>query len=223
MVRLVVTISLLGMLAGCGGGSDAAPSPAPTAVTVSGRVTFDFVPAVAGQGLNYAATVTRPARGVTVELLQNGAVTASTPTDVLGDYSFASVPVATDVALRVRAEMLRVGTPSWDFRVVDNVNGDALYTLAGTTFNTGSRERHSQSACRVRLDGLRVYRDAFGRAVRDTRHRLRCRAAHPHRGARLRCSRPCSCTGARPTCPLQAPRPVRSARAATDSAPESSS
>ena len=138
MVRALVVISLLGVLAGCGGGSNAAPGPTPTAVTVSGRVTFDLVPAVAGQGLNYAATVMRPARGVTVELLRNGVVTASTPTDALGDYSFGSVPATTDVALRVRAEMLRVGTPSWDFRVVDNVNGDALYALAGTTFNTGT-------------------------------------------------------------------------------------
>jgi hypothetical protein len=137
MVRLLVTISLLGMLAGCGGGSDAAAGPAPTAVAVTGRVTFDLVPAVAGQGLDYAATVVRPARGVTVELLQNGAVAASTQTDVLGEYSFGSVPASTDVSLRV---------------------------------------------C-LGLDGCRVHRDAFGGAVRDTRHRLRCRAADPLRGA----------------------------------------
>jgi hypothetical protein len=105
---------------------------------VSGQVTFDFVPAVAGQGLSYAATAARPARGVTVELLQNGAVTASTTTDSAGLYSFGSVAANTDVSLRVRAELLRVGTPSWDFRVVDNVNADALYTLAGAVFNTGT-------------------------------------------------------------------------------------
>ena len=54
-----------------------------------------------------------------------------------------------DVALRVRAEMLRVGAPGWDFRVLDNVNGDALYTLAGMTFNTGAadltRNLHAES------------------------------------------------------------------------------
>jgi len=139
MARLVALISLIVLLAGCGGGSSSAdPAPAPAAVTVSGQVTFDFVPVVPARGLDYAATVARPARAVTVELLQNGAVTASTTTDATGNYSFGNVGANTDVALRVRAEMLRVGAPSWDFRVVDNVNSDALYTLAGAVFNTGA-------------------------------------------------------------------------------------
>ena len=138
MLRLAVIVSLMGVLAGCGGGSSADPSPAPGVVTVSGQVTFDRVPVVASRGLDYAATVAAPARGVTVELLQGGAVTASTTTNPAGNYSFDNVAPNTDVALRVRAEMLRVGAPSFDFRVVDNVNGDALYTLAGTTFNTGT-------------------------------------------------------------------------------------
>jgi hypothetical protein len=139
MVRWVAVIAVLMGLAGCGGGSSsAAPSPVAAPVTVSGEVTFDFVPAVAGQGLSYAAMAARPARGVTVELLQNGVVTASTTTDTTGTYSFATVAANIDVSLRVRAELLRVGAPSWDFRVVDNVNGDALYTLAGAVFNTGA-------------------------------------------------------------------------------------
>lgn len=150
MVRLMVIGVLGAALAGCGGGGGddsapaaATPAPATATVTVSGKVTFDFVPAVAivpGRafgGLDYAGTTARPARGVTVELLQGQAVTASTVTDAAGDYSF-SVPASTEVALRVRAEMLRVGTPSWDFRVVDNVNGNALYTLAGAAFNPGT-------------------------------------------------------------------------------------
>jgi hypothetical protein len=139
MVRLLALVCLVAGLAGCGGGStSAAPAAVAGPVAVSGQVTFDFVPAVAGQGLSYAATAARPARGVTVELLQNGAVTASTTTDATGQYSFGTVAANTDVALRVRAELLRVGTPSWDFRVVDNVNADALYTLAGVVFNTGT-------------------------------------------------------------------------------------
>jgi hypothetical protein len=135
MLRLSVCVSLIALLAGCGGGSS---SPAPGTVVVSGQVTFDKVPAVAGQGLAYAQTVAQPARGVTVELLQGGVVSASTTTDATGNYSFSSAPENTDVSIRVRAEMLRVGSPSWNFRVVDNVNGEALYTLAGTVFNTGS-------------------------------------------------------------------------------------
>src|SRR5688572_10802138 len=139
MARLLVLVLLVAALAGCGGGStEAAPAAVTGPVSVSGQVTFDLVPAVAGQGLSYAATVARPARGVTVELLQQGSVTASTMTDATGSYSFGSVAANTDVSLRVRAELLRVGAPSWDFRVVDNVNGDALYTLAGAVFNTGA-------------------------------------------------------------------------------------
>lgn len=136
MVRLLVCASLLTLLAGCGGGSSAAP--APVSIGISGQVTFDRVPVVAGQGLSYAATLAQPARGVTVELLEGGTVTASTTTDGAGNYTFGNVAMNIDVALRVRAEMLRVGSPSWDFRVVDNVNGEALYTLAGTVFNTGT-------------------------------------------------------------------------------------
>jgi hypothetical protein len=118
-------------LAGCGEGA------APRNVTVWGTVTFDRVPAVAGVGLDYAGTVARPARGVTVELLSAGNVLASTVTDSVGAYSFV-VAENTEVSLRVRAEMLRVGTPSFSFRVVDNLNADALYALAGTPFNTGA-------------------------------------------------------------------------------------
>lgn len=139
MRRLTILLLLAAALAGCGGGgSDAAPAPVPGAVTVSGQVTFDKVPAVAGQGLVYAQTEAAPARGVTVELLRGSTVTASTTTDAAGHYSFGNVEQSTDVSLRVRAEMLRVGSPSWNFRVVDNVNGEALYTLAGAVFNTGT-------------------------------------------------------------------------------------
>lgn len=143
MARFLVLIFLAATLAACGGGGGDDPTPlAPpgAAVTISGQVTFDRVPVVAGRGLDYAATVARPARGVTIELLQGGAVTASTTTDTAGRYSFGNIAVSTDVSLRVRAELLRVGMPSWDFRVVDNVNGDALYTLAGAVFNTGTAD-----------------------------------------------------------------------------------
>ena len=74
---------------------------------------------------------------------------ASTATDLVGHYSF-TVTSNTDVSLRVRAEMLRTGSPSWNFKVVDNVNSDALYTLAGAVFSTGAtdlkRDLHAASS-----------------------------------------------------------------------------
>ena len=150
MKRTAAVVCLTLCLAACGGGGSGGggAAPAPPFVTLTGQVTFDFVPVVAGRGLDYMSTAPRPARGVTIELLQGGAVASSATTDASGNYSF-NVPSNTDVALRVRAEMLRVGAPSWDFRVLDNVNADALYTLAGTTFNSGganlTRNLHAPS------------------------------------------------------------------------------
>jgi len=137
------------VLAGCGGGEgevdadsggvpQAAGEPSvPATVTISGTVMFDLVPVVAGLGLDYAGTQPKPARGVTVQLLSGANVLASTTTDSLGAYSFTAA-LNLDVTLRVRAEMLRVGSPSWTFTVVDNVSNDALYALDGTPFNTGT-------------------------------------------------------------------------------------
>jgi hypothetical protein len=120
---------------GDGGGGPAAP--APLTVTVSGIVSFDFVPVVAGIGLDYAGTAARPARGVTVELLSGASVLASTTTDAAGRYSF-DVAANTTVALRARAEVVRTGVPAWDVRVVDNALGDAMFALSGEPFDTGS-------------------------------------------------------------------------------------
>jgi hypothetical protein len=137
-------VALAIWLHGCGGGGGGnsaanVPPPVPVTVALQGTVTFDLVPAVAGRGLDYTQTVERPARGVTVEALSAGVVLATTATDSAGHYSF-TLASNTDVALRVRAEMVRLGSPSWDFRVVDNVNSDALYTLAGAVFNTGTAD-----------------------------------------------------------------------------------
>jgi hypothetical protein len=138
-------------VAGCGGGGGDAPDgaftgvpPAPPSssggsVTISGKVTFDLVPSVPGLGLDYARTVPKPARGVSVELRSGATVLATTVTDAAGAYSFSVAPNL-DVALRVRAEMVQTGTPGWDFRVLDNTEGDALYVLAGTVFNTGTAD-----------------------------------------------------------------------------------
>jgi hypothetical protein len=99
-------------------------------------------------GLDYANTAPRPARAVTVQLLSGSNVLATTTTDAGGGYSFSVAP-DTNVALRVRAEMVRTGAPGWDFRVVDNVSSAALYALDGAVFNTGAtalrRDVHAAS------------------------------------------------------------------------------
>lgn len=113
-------------------------------VVISGRVTYDRVPhTVGGTGLDYSNTMQDPIRGVTVQLIHAGdGITelAATVSDASGDYAL-SAPPATDVFLRVRAELMRSGAPSWQFRVVDNTANDALYVLDGSTFNSGGADQ----------------------------------------------------------------------------------
>ncbi|MEO6920797.1 MAG: hypothetical protein ABI171_17580 [Collimonas sp.] len=162
------------LLAGCGDGSNSGsgvsadtaqsqrmnPVTQPAAAIVSGRITYDFVPAVSSkdqQGqwlakLDYASTVQKPARNVVVELIndKSGKVLLSTATDSQGNYSFQA---ALDTAMHVRAkaQMLRVAGktpgPSWNFAVRDNssdgygatVDGAALFAMDGASFNSGKK------------------------------------------------------------------------------------
>lgn len=142
---LLVLTALLGGCGGGGGGSVSpspppGPAPAPTTVTVNGRITFDRIPfdATLGTGLNPSAPVESPARGIVVEALNGAAVVASATTNSTGDYSL-SVPSNSQLFIRAKAQMLKTGTaPTWNFRVLNNTNGDALYVLDGSTFNSGT-------------------------------------------------------------------------------------
>ncbi|MGH6885281.1 MAG: hypothetical protein ACREGK_04320, partial [Geminicoccales bacterium] len=135
------------LLAGCGGGSGGGGggnSPPPGGngeATVSGRITFDQVPHNDfTNGLDYASTVQAPVRGAVVEAIGAGAgatVLASTETDAQGNYSL-TVPASTQLFIRVKAQLLSAGAPSFDFTVVDNTNDDALYVLDGAAFNSGT-------------------------------------------------------------------------------------
>jgi hypothetical protein len=141
-------------LAACGGGGDKGGG-GNTTVTVSGVVSYEFVPPNLNcRGLNFAGTIARPIRGATVQLLDgSGAEIASATASDSGNYSFGNVAVNTTVQIRVRAELIRTGSPGWNVEVRDNFvaggsdNGvfppaglatRALYTLDGTQFNTGS-------------------------------------------------------------------------------------
>ena len=130
---------------GGGGDGDSQPPPPPGGSTnLSGQITYDRVPfAVSGPGLDYAATFAAPAREVDIELLQaNGAVLATSRTDVDGRYEFSDAPAGTDVRLRVRArtrsDPASTSGPSWDIQVLDNTQNNAQYVLQGEVFNTGA-------------------------------------------------------------------------------------
>jgi hypothetical protein len=106
---------------------------------VSGRISYDKVPfAIAGQGLDYNRIIDAPVRGAVIEAIDNASGTtilATTTTDENGNYSFT--PPDSTFLLRVKAQLLQTGSPSWNFRVLNNTNGDALYVMQSTarTYN----------------------------------------------------------------------------------------
>lgn len=121
--------------------------PPPGSVTVSGRILFERVPFLPypQDGLNYPGTFAAPAREIEVELLQagNGAVLATAMTDTSGNYALTAPP-NTDVLVRAKALSRVTGTTArpatWDLRVLNNTNGNALYVLDSSVFNTGAAD-----------------------------------------------------------------------------------
>jgi PKD repeat protein len=125
-----------------------AAGPPPPSVTISGRITFERVPfsVAAERGLNYPGTFEAPAREVEVELLRasNSDVLATTATDAAGNYSLTG-PGNTDAFVRAKALSRFAGTAArpatWDLRVLNNTNGNALYVLDGAVFNSGTTDQ----------------------------------------------------------------------------------
>ncbi len=151
---ILLTLSLGACSGGGGGGGGGGgfnPPPAGTTVTVSGTVSYQFVPPNAAcNGLNFSATFVRPIRGATVVLLNNsGAEIARMASTDSGAYSFADVAANSSVRIRVLAESKRVGLPNWDVEIRDNVNTSAAppplesrpkYSIESTLFDTGSND-----------------------------------------------------------------------------------
>ncbi len=124
----------------------AAPATPAASVSVSGVVTYDSVPNTSGP-LAYAATIQKPARGVTVQLVSSAQVVlATTTTDASGNYS-ASVTQGSTFFVRVRAALLSTGASSWDVTVRDNTQGEAVYALeSGSVFAVGAAVRKDINA-----------------------------------------------------------------------------
>ncbi len=116
---------------------DITVTPLPAQVSISGKVTFDLVPfgAVARSGLDYPNLVQTGIAWATVEAIAGTQVVATTVSDVLGNYSLAVDP-NTQIFIRVKAEMKKTGSPSWDVQIVDNTNAKALYVMDGSAFDS---------------------------------------------------------------------------------------
>ena len=135
---------------GNNGGGFTPPPPGGT-VTVSGTVSYEYVPAnTECNGLNFAAIIERPIRGATVVLLDStGAEMARMSSSDAGAYSFANVPANASVKIRVLAESKFSGGAVWDVEVRDNVDTSAtpvplgnrpMYSMESSNFPTGSSD-----------------------------------------------------------------------------------
>ena len=167
------------LMAACGGSSGGdggttsppppppPPPPAPSGnVTVSGTVAYEFVPPNLNcQGLDFSATVVRPIRGATVQLVDlSNRELARTVSGEDGSYSFADIETNIDVRIRVRAELKQSGSPSWDVEVRDNVvdpddttppalSDRPLYAIV-SDFNTGTSDLTRNLTARTGWDGI---------------------------------------------------------------------
>ena len=149
---LALTLGACGGGGGNGGnGGGIVPPPPSSQVTISGTLSYEFVPPNAGCfGLNFAGTGTRPIRGATVLLLNNsgGEMARMTSSDT-GAYSFANIAANTSVQIRVLAETRFTGTASWDVEVRDNYDTDStpppletrpLYSMDSGVFDAGTAD-----------------------------------------------------------------------------------
>jgi hypothetical protein len=106
-------------------------------VTVSGTARYEHVPHAVNNSLDYSGITLQPVRGAVVEVMCGGGVYAEGVTDATGGYSL-NAPNNQDFTVRVKAQMLQSGTPSWNFRVVDNTNAGALYSMSSSLLNTST-------------------------------------------------------------------------------------
>lgn len=125
-------------------------SVASSAITISGQVTYDFVPySELHNGLDYSAIQVKPVRRAVVELLDaNNVLLISDITDDQGSYSLNVEPNKI-VKVRIKAQLLKTQTPSWNFKVTDNTNGNRLYAIDGSLVaansDTAVRNLHAAS------------------------------------------------------------------------------
>jgi hypothetical protein len=129
-------------------------------VTITGDLLYEYAEPQSSpfmcDGLVFDENQVRPIRRVTVQLLDATGTTVldSDVSDDLGRYSLTA-DASTNVMVRVRAEMLQSGSPSWDVQVRNNVvdpnaervDPDAppleerpLYVMDSAVFNSGTTD-----------------------------------------------------------------------------------
>jgi len=150
LCAVAVAVAALGGCGGGGGGGDGGGGGGGgggTSVTISGKAQYESPPPGPNcNGLDFNDVRLMPIRQATVQLRDaaTDVVLDETVTNDDGDFELAGA-ADTSVYLRVRAELKRSGSPSWDVEVRDNVTSDPvaleqrpLYVLDGSAFNSGS-------------------------------------------------------------------------------------
>jgi hypothetical protein len=123
------------------------PSVTPTTVTISGTATFQSLSNIStsNSGLNYAAPVVKPIRGVTVQALSDiGNILASTTTSDTGSYTL-QFTTNSNYQLIVRSELVKTqGNATWDVRLKDNTNNNNpwVVTVGGSTAPAATATRN---------------------------------------------------------------------------------
>ncbi len=116
---------------------------------VAGRINFVRIPfsTSLNLGLDYTNPQNKPSRGVTVNAVDatSSAVLATTTTNATGDYSL-SVAANTSIKIQVVAQMVKTGTPSWNFTASDlgsSTTATPPYTYTEpTAFNSNAGASH---------------------------------------------------------------------------------
>ncbi len=101
-------------------------------------MTFDRVPLSSSGALDFNNISQQPSKGVVVEAICNGVLT-STNSDSSGNYSLSIPGNTTGVFIRVKSQLLKTGTPSWDVSVSDESQASKLvFSIDGAAFNSGA-------------------------------------------------------------------------------------
>lgn len=122
---------------GTGGGATGGGGPQTGTFTVTGTVTYDFVPATYSVAsdtgtLNFAASTQRPVRNAQVRVLEGTAVLAMTNTSNTGTYSLTFTATGAG-ALTVQV-LARTSTPA--ITIQDNTANNAIWAI-GANVPTG--------------------------------------------------------------------------------------
>ena len=143
---------------GCGGGSsdddgsnlsssDRRADGAP--VTIKGTISYEFVPfkSEANPVLDYGNIKMRKARGVVVVIVdEDGSSLGYTTTDENGQYAISVN--AKRVKIQVYAQLFKKasnGQSSWNVKVKDNTNRDAMYVIEGSFASVGDNSTQTRN------------------------------------------------------------------------------